>query len=83
MKKSTFKSFALFLIRLYQKTLSLNHGFLGRVFGERFCRFHPTCSAYTYEAVERYGVARGFFLGVKRILRCHPWNDGGYDPIPK
>lgn len=46
------------------------------------CRFYPTCSHYTYEAVEKYGVMRGGWLGVKRILRCQPWNKGGFDPVP-
>lgn len=76
------KRLLLFLIRLYQKTLSLDHGFLGAVLGERLCRFHPTCSQYTYEAVAQYGVARGLWLGLKRVTRCHPWNPGGYDPVP-
>jgi putative membrane protein insertion efficiency factor len=62
------------LIRAYQLTLSpwmLTH-----------CRFMPTCSRYTYEAVERYGALRGSWMGVKRILRCHPFHPGGYDPVP-
>ena len=63
-----------FLIRSYQVTIS---PFLGG-----HCRFTPTCSAYAMEAIERYGALKGSWLAVKRIGRCHPLCEGGYDPVP-
>lgn len=47
------------------------------------CRFHPTCSAYAEDAVRRFGVTRGLYLATHRLLRCHPWAEGGLDPVPE
>lgn len=77
------KKVFLLLIRFYQKTLSLDKGILGWFISERSCRFHPTCSEYTYQAIDKFGILKGGWIGIRRIMRCHPWNDGGYDPIPK
>lgn len=77
------KRFALKLILLYQKYLSIDHGLIGKIFAPntKICIFEPTCSTYTYEAVDKYGIFKGTFLGVKRVLRCNPYSKGGYDPL--
>ena len=74
------KKFILFLIRAYQKSWFFRSRILRALFlSDGVCRFQPTCSEYTYQAIERYGIIRGSWVGVIRILRCHPWSKGGYD----
>jgi len=75
------KRIILKIIKLYQKYLSLDTGFLSFLWSERICRYHPTCSEYTYQAIEKYGILRGGWKGLKRIIRCHPWAKGGNDPL--
>ena len=62
------------MLRFYKRNIS-------PMLGQR-CRFDPTCSMYMYEAIERYGAAKGFWMGLKRLLRCQPCFRGGYDPVP-
>lgn len=67
------KQIVLFLIKIYQKISALT---------PPRCRFYPTCSEYTKQAIMKFGLLKGGILGIKRICRCHPFNEGGYDPVP-
>lgn len=64
----------IFFIKTYQKIIS-------PILGPR-CRFYPTCSNYAVEALTKHGIIKGGFLTLKRLLKCHPFNKGGYDPVP-
>jgi putative membrane protein insertion efficiency factor len=68
------RGLALFLLRAYKRFLS--------PLLPPMCRFEPTCSVYTMHAVEKYGFLRGVWLGIRRLARCHPFNPGGWDPVP-
>jgi uncharacterized protein len=68
------RAIALFLLRGYKRFIS--------PLLPPMCRFEPTCSVYTMQAVEKYGVLRGVWLGIRRLARCHPFNPGGWDPVP-
>ena len=72
---------AIKMIKLYQKTLSFDHGILRVFFPYGYCRFHPTCSEYAIQAVQKYGIFKGGLKAVWRVLRCNPFNKGGHDPI--
>jgi len=68
------------IIRIYQATLSPDHGLLKPIFPHGVCCYTPTCSQYCLEAIDRHGWS-GLVLGARRILRCHPFSSGGFDPV--
>lgn len=72
---------AIKVLRLYQKTLSFDHGIFRKLFPYGYCRFHPTCSEYAIQAVAKYGVIKGGLKAFWRVLRCNPFNKGGFDPL--
>lgn len=74
MLKKIWSHFFILLIRFYQICIS--------PLFPATCRFQPTCSNYTLQAIKKHGPFKGVFLGIKRILRCHPFHEGGYDPVP-
>lgn len=70
------KHILIFLIRVYQTLIS-------PLLPANTCRFFPTCSTYTIESIHKHGAFKGLLLGVKRISKCHPYHEGGYDPVPE
>lgn len=64
------------IIKIYKKTISPILSYFGIK-----CKYYPTCSEYTMQAIEKYGIIKGCFLGIKRILKCNPFSKGGYDPL--
>jgi len=75
------KTITLWLIRLYQNTLSPDHGWFSAAYPYGHCRYQPTCSKYAEEAIERFGWWRGTWLGLSRVLRCHPFATPRVDPV--
>ncbi len=76
------KKIIIVFIRFYQKFLSLDTGVIGKLYTHQpTCRFHPRCSEYTIQAIEKYGIIKGAGKGIKRISKCHPWNEGGVDEV--
>ncbi|MCM8759257.1 MAG: membrane protein insertion efficiency factor YidD [Candidatus Omnitrophica bacterium] len=74
-KTGFFRSILIFVVRVYQV-------FISPILGKN-CRFYPSCSNYFIGAVEKFGLTKGIFLSFKRIVKCHPFHQGGYDPLPE
>ncbi|WP_353669175.1 membrane protein insertion efficiency factor YidD [Marinomonas sp. THO17] len=69
------KAIAIFIIKIYQYCISPLLG--------NNCRFYPSCSQYSIQAIERFGIIKGSYLSMRRLLKCHPWHEGGEDPVPE
>ena len=77
------KYLILLAIRLYQKTLSPDHGFIKHYFPHGFCRLHPSCSEYACQAIEKHGILKGIWLAIKRVGRCNPLSEPAIDQVPQ
>jgi len=75
------KNLVIKLITLYQHTLSLDHGWLKARHPHGYCRFYPTCSEYAKQALGKYGLFKGSYLAIWRVMRCNPWSKGGEDKV--
>jgi putative membrane protein insertion efficiency factor len=77
------KKIFIFIIQFYQHIISPDNGFLVKIGLKKrnTCVFYPTCSEYTIQAIKKYGVLNGFYKGIKRISRCHPWQKKHIDPL--
>lgn len=75
------KKTILLIIKVYQRTLSPDQGIFSYKHPFGYCRFYPNCSNYSYQAIGKYGVFKGIFISLKRIIKCNPFNKGGYDPL--
>jgi len=76
------KKIFIFLIKAYQKTISPDHGIIGKsFFPGGACKYHPTCSQYSIDAISKHGIIKGAWLSAKRISRCNPFSKGGHDSI--
>lgn len=71
----------LLLIKIYQKTISPDHGIFRSAFPNGYCRFYPSCSQYGFEVIKKRGLIVGLPLALWRVVRCNPWNQGGVDPV--
>ena len=76
------KTGALLFINLYQLTLSPDHGWFKAIYPHGFCRFYPTCSEYSKQSIQKYGLLKGAILTINRLVKCHPWAESKLDLVP-
>ena len=69
------------MIKVYQKTISFDHGLFKFMYPNGYCKFYPSCSEYAVDALRKKGLMRGSFLVIKRLWRCNPWSEGGIDKV--
>jgi putative membrane protein insertion efficiency factor len=79
--KSFLSRILILCLRVYQRTISLDHGPLKVFYPNGYCKFYPSCSEYAVQAIQKKGAAKGVFHAFRRLARCHPWSEGGIDYV--